>query len=287
MIESNPFAVLSENLSLDPGVMQAYVVLMVFLVIGGTLLDVVHKKSAKYFFEKGQSLKKIAKRDVGGGEKLGIAVSTLTGEILTSSEFQNRDRRISHLFTMYGFIFFVVTTAMLIFSLPVAEGEGSGVTPVLWHLGALSMCIGGYWFWFKIRVDVRSEGNAWHNVHQSDLFIVSLLLMATFALIWSVLQAAVGATSVLTVIAFVVFIAASTTLFSTILWSKFAHMFFKPAAAFQKKVAVADGSRDKLPEIPELSSAECKERYPDIPEYMGHNPPNMGLGIKREAPTHY
>jgi hypothetical protein len=267
--------------------MQAYVILMFLLVIGGTLLDVVHKKSARYFFEKGQSLKKIAKRDVGGGEKLGIAVSTLTGEILTSSEFQNRDRRVSHLFTMYGFIFFVVTTAMLIFGLPVAEGEGSGVAPVLWHLGALSMCIGGYWFWFKIRVDERSEGNAWHNVHQSDLFIVSLLLMATFALIWSVLQATAGATSVLTIIAFVVFIAASTTLFSTILWSKFAHMFFKPAAAFQKKVAVADGSRDKLPEIPDLSSAECKQRYPDIPEYMGDNPPNMGLGIKREAPSHY
>jgi len=124
-------------------------------------------------------------------------------------------------------------------------------------------------------------------VHQSDLFIVSLLLMATFALIWSALQAFVGATSVLTIIAFVVFIAASTTLFSTVLWSKFAHMFFKPAAAFQKKVADADGSRDKLPEIPELSSAECKARYPDIPEYMGANPPNMGLGIKREAPAHF
>jgi hypothetical protein len=288
MIESNPFAVLSESFSLDPGVMQAYVILMVLLVIGGTLLDVVHKKSAKYFFEKGQSLKKIAKRDVGGGEKLGIAVNTLANEVLTSSEFQNRDRRISHLFTMYGFIFFVVASAVLIFSLPGAEGEGlGGVVPVLWHLGALSVCIGGYWFWFKIRADVRSDGNAWHDVHQSDLFIVSLLLMATFALIWSFMQATVGATSMLTIIAFIVFIAASTTLFSTILWSKFAHMFFKPAAAFQKKVAVADGSRDKLPEIPELSSAECKERYPDIPEYMGANPPNMGLGIKREAPTHY
>ena len=287
MIESNPFAVLSENLSLDPGVMQAYVVLMVLLVVGGTLLDVVHKKSAKYFFEKGQSLKKIAKREVGGGEKLGIALSTLTSEVLTSSEFANPDRRISHLFTMYGFLFFVVTTAILIFGLPVAEGEGSGLVPLLWHLGALSMCIGGYWFWLKIRADVRSEGNDWYNVHQSDLFVVSLLLMATFALIWSFLQAAAGATSVLAIVAFVVFIAASTTLFSTVLWSKFAHMFFTPAAAFQKKVAVADGSLDKLPEIPELSSAECKERYPDIPEYMGANPPNMGLGIKREAPTHY
>ena len=287
MMESNPFAILSESLGLAPSVMQAYIILMVLLVIGGTLLDVVHKKSAAYFSEKGQSLKKLAKREVGGGEKLGIALSTLTNEVLTSGEFENPERRISHLFTMYGFIVFVVTTAVLIFSLPVAQGEGSGLLPALWHLGALSLCFGGYWFWLKIRVDVRSDGNAWYNVHQSDLFIVSLLLMATFALIWSALQAFVGATSVLTIIAFVVFIAASTTLFSTVLWSKFAHMFFKPAAAFQKKVAVADGSRDKLPEIPELSSAECKARYPDIPEYMGANPPNMGLGIKREAPAHY
>jgi len=287
MFASNPFAIVSEGLSLEPGVMQAYVVLMVLLVIGGTLLDVMHKKSAQYFFEKGQSLKKIARREVGGGEKLGIALSTVANEVLTSSEFKNRDRRISHLFTMYGFIFFVITTAMMIFALPVAEGAGGGLTSLLWHLGALSICVGGYWFWLKIRVDVRSEGNEWHNVHQSDLFIVSLLVMATSALIWSFLQAAAGATSVLSVIAFAVFIAAATTLFSTILWSKFAHMFFKPAAAFQKKVAVADGSRDKLPEIPDLASAECKERYPDIPEYMGANPPNMGLGIKREAPANY
>lgn len=287
MIESNPFAIVSESLGLAPSVMQAYIILMVLLVIGGTLLDVVHKKSAKFFFEKGQSLKKIAKREVGAGEKLGIALSTLANEVLTSGEFENPQRRISHLFTMYGFIVFVVTTAMLIFSLPVAQGQGSGLVPALWHLGALSLCFGGYWFWLKIRVDVRSEGNVWYNVHQSDLFIVSLLLMATFALIWSVLQAVAGPTSVWTIIAFVVFIGASTTLFSTVLWSKFAHMFFKPAAAFQKKVAVADGSRDKLPEIPELSSAECKARYPDIPEYMGANPPNMGLGMKREAPAHY
>ncbi len=287
MITSNPFAVLSANAPLEPGAMQAYVILMVLLVIGGTLLDVMHKKSAQYFFEKGQALKKIAKREVTSGEKLGLAVSTFTNEVLASSEFENRDRRISHLFTMYGFVFFVVTTALMIFGLPVAEGSGGGLTGLLWHLGAASICIGGYWFWFKIRVDVRAEGNEWHNVHQSDLFIVSLLLMATFALIWSFLQATTGATSLLSIVAFVIFIAASTTLFSTILWSKFAHMFFKPAAAFQKKVAVADGSRDKLPEIPDLSSAECKERYPDIPEYMGDNPPNMGLGIKREAPTHF
>jgi len=259
--------------------MQAYVVLMVLLVIGGTLLDVMHKKSAKYFFEKGQTLKKLAKREVGGTEKISIALSTLLHEVLASGEFENPDRRKSHLMLMYGFIVFVVTTALLIFSLP---AKGASFLPLLWHLGALSICTGGYWFWFKIRVDVRSEGHQWHDVHLSDLFIVSLLLMATFALVWSLFEG-----TVLGWLAFAIFIAAATTLFSTVLWSKFAHMFFKPAAAFQKRVAKADGSLDKLPELPELTDPSVKERYPDIPTYMGDNPPYMGLGIKREAPNHY
>jgi hypothetical protein len=283
MITSNPFA----GLPLEPGVMQAYVVLMVLLVIGGTLLDVMHKKSAKYFFEKGQSLKKLAKREVSGGEKMSLAVNTLTNEVLASSEFENPDRRYAHLLTMYGFVVFVITTAVMIFGLPAAEGESFMVSALLWHAGAVSLLVGASWFWFKIRADVRSEGHEWHDVHQSDLFVVSLMLMAGFGLIWSLLQAITGVTSVLSMIAFVAFIVASTTLFSTVLWSKFAHMFFKPAAAYAKKISVADGSRDKLPEIPDLASAECKERYPDIPEYMGDNPPNMGLGIKREAPNHY
>ena len=283
MITSNPFAELSALIPAD--IMQVYVILMVLLVIGGTLLDVIHKKSAKYFFENAEKAKKAATREVGAGEKIGLAVSTVANEVLTSGEFDNPQRRISHLFTMYGFIIFVVTTAVMIFGLPAAEGEGSTLMPLLWHLGALMVCIGGYWFWFKIRVDVRSEGNQWYNVHQSDMFIVSLLLTTTFALIWSVLQAAGG--GVLAGIALFVFIAATTFLFSTILWSKFAHMFFKPAAAYQKKITKADGSRENLPDDYELSDPAVQAKFPDIPEYMGDNPPNMGPGIKREAPQHY
>jgi hypothetical protein len=273
---ANPFAELSALI--PPGVMQTYVVLMILLVIGGTLLDVMHKKSAKYFFEKGQTLKKLAKRDVNSAEKMSIAISTVANEVLASGEFDNPERRKSHLLMMYGFVIFVVTTALQIFSLPAAEGESSVFLSLLWHLGALMVCIGGYWFWFKIRVDVRAEGHEWYDVHLSDLFIVSLLLTTTFALVWSVLNLT---------IALVIFIAAATTLFSSVFWSKFAHMFYKPAAAFQKKVAKADGSMDKLPEMPELTDPVVKQRYPDIPEYMGDNPPYMGLGIKREAPTHY
>ncbi|MCW8846506.1 MAG: adenylyl-sulfate reductase, partial [Gammaproteobacteria bacterium] len=80
---------------------------------------------------------------------------------------------------------------------------------------------------------------------------------------------------------------AATVLFGTVLWSKFAHMFFKPAAAFNKRMTKADGSNENLPEVPDLTDPAVQERYPDIPEYLGKNPPNMGLGIKREAPSHY
>jgi len=283
MITSNPFAELSALIS--PAIMQSYVALMVLLVIGGTLLDVIHKKSAKYFFENAQKAKKAAKREVGAGEKVGLAISTVANEVLTSGEFDNPQRRISHLFTMYGFVIFVVTTAIMIFSLPAADSEAPTLVPLLWHLGALMICIGGYWFWFKIRVDVSAEGHRWYEVSRADIFIVSLIVMATFALIWSLLQSAGG--NVAASVALVLFIAASTTLFSTVLWSKFAHMFFKPAAAYQKKITKADGSRENLPDDYELTDPAVQAKFPDIPEYMGENPPYMGLGIKREAPHHY
>ncbi|HSM39591.1 MAG TPA: hypothetical protein VK862_02490, partial [Afifellaceae bacterium] len=138
--------------------------------------------------------------------------------------------------------------------------------------------VGGYWFWFFIRVDVSAEGHPWYRVMRADLFILSLLATTTFALLWSVFAATFF---------FVLFIAAATVLFGTVLWSKFAHMFFKPAAAFHKRVTKADGSRENLPEIPDLTDPAVHARYPDIPKYLGQNPPNMGLGIKREAPSHY
>ena len=278
MIDTNPFSELSAFIS--PATMKTYVVLMILLVIGGTILDMIHKKSAKYFFENSKKAQKNAKRTVSGGEKASLAVETLVSEVLTSSEFCNQQRRISHLFTMYGFIIFVVSTAALIFGYPTEAS--AGVWPVLWHLGALMLCIGGYWFWFVIRVDVSAEGNPWFHVSRADIFILSLLATATFGLIWSFTQG-----SGLGWLFFVLFIGASTTLFGTVLWSKFAHMFFKPAAAFQKKVTKADGSQENLPDLGELSDPELQARYPDIPEYMGTNPPNMGLGIKREAPHHF
>ena len=43
------------------------------------------------------------------------------------------------------------------------------------------------------------------------------------------------------------YLIASTVLFAGIPWSKFSHMFFKPAAAFESRVADAIGSWNNLP----------------------------------------
>ena len=165
---------------------------------------------------------------------------------------------------MYGFILFAATTAIMIFAYTTAATPS--YLPMLWHIGALMLCVGGYWFWFFIRVDVTAEGNPWYRVMRADLFVLSLLATATFALIWSALQAA-GVTGWSTLF-FGLFILASTVLFGGVLWSKFAHMFFKPAAAFQKRIAKADGSRDRLPEPADL-------------------PEKFGPGIKRLLPRNY
>jgi hypothetical protein len=44
------------------------------------------------------------------------------------------------------------------------------------------------------------------------------------------------------------YLMATTVLFGSVPWSKFSHMFFKPAAALQKRVENANGSRSNLPE---------------------------------------
>lgn len=283
MFTSNPFSELSAFIS--PTVMQGYIILMVLLVVGGTILDMMHKKSAQYFFENAKKAKKSAKRSVGTGEKASIAIKVLANEVLTSGEFCNVKRRLSHLLTMYGFVIFVATTAIMIFGYATPETPTPAILPQLWHIGALMLAVGGYWFWFFIRVDVSAEGLRWYRFERADLFIVSLLTTSTFALLWSYTQS--NGIAGWTMLFFVLFIASSTTLFGSVLWSKFAHMFFKPAAAFQKRVTRADESRENLPKEYDLTDPEVQKLFPDIPEYMGKKPEYMGHGIRRESANHY
>ena len=85
MFISNPFAGLSA--SIPPAVMQTYVVVMIVLVVAGTLIDVVHKGSAKYFFANWRKSKSKGPKQLGGGELASIAIQTVAVDVLTSGEF--------------------------------------------------------------------------------------------------------------------------------------------------------------------------------------------------------
>jgi hypothetical protein len=275
MFAQNPFAAL--NGALPPNAMQIYVALMVLAVIAGTLLDMAHKGSATYFFAKSRKTRGQGKPvDMGA-----IAVKTAMVDVLASGEFCNPRRRLAHLLTMYGFILYLVTTAVMVFAYPTAATPTPALVPLLWWLGALMAMAGGYWFWFFIRVDVAAEGSSPWRVMRADLFILSLLASVTLALLWAWLQVR-GSTA--SWVLFALYIIATTVLFGGVYWSKFAHMFFKPAAAFEKRVSEANGTNANLPTQTRDDPAQ-RERH--SMELLRNAPMDMGLGIKREAPRHY
>lgn len=242
MFTTNPFAELSASLS--PIAIQTYVAVMIFLVVAGTLFDIVHKGSAKYFFDNWRNARNRGRQQVGSGTMVSLAVQTAVVEVLTSGEFCTVRRRLAHLLTMYGFLLYAVTTAIMVFGYLTSATPTPTVLPLVWCIGALMVCAGGYGFWFFIRVDVAAEGNSPFRVMRADLFILSLLASVSFGLIWAYLQVTdIAGSSVLLGL----YVIATTVLFGSIPWSKFSHMFYKPAAAFQKRVENANGSRSNLP----------------------------------------
>ena len=242
MFTSNPFAELSA--SIPPAFIQTYIVIMILLVAGGTLFDIFHKKSAKYFFNNWRKTKNNGTRQVGGGELVSLTVRTAVVEGLMSGEFCNARRRIAHLLIMYGFLAYVITTVIMVFWYSTPATLTPAILPLLWYIGGLLVCVGGYGFWFFIRVDVVAEGNSPFRVIRADLFILSLLASVTLGLIWGCMQATGHSW---TNLLFGLYLIATTVLFGSIPWSKFSHMFYKPAAALQKRITEADGSRSNLP----------------------------------------
>ncbi len=271
MLTNNPFAELAS--SIPPGVMKWFILLMILCVIGGTIFDVVHKKSAKYFFATAKKSAEEATQPMTD-TKASLAIKTIASDVLTSSEFCNPHRRIAHLLGMYGFVFFVISTLVLVIGM-----SDGGFWGFIWHISAWMVCVGGYWFWFFIRVDVSAEGNSPFRIVRADMFILSLLGMATFGLLWSFTQG-----SAFGWLCFGLFLLSTVLLFGGVPWSKFAHMFFKPAAAFQKKVAMANGSAMNLPTI---SRDDPEQQKRHSMELLVDAPMDMGLGIKREAPRHH
>ena len=264
MITNNPFATLSE---IVPAIaMQGFVIAMAALTLIGVIVDIIHKKNVKYFFDNAKKAKKNAQVELTTGKRTAVILKTVAHDIATTSELGWGKRRLAHVLGMYGTILFWISSAVLVFCYTGVGKSNSETWSMLWHVGAILTCLGGYWFWFFLRVDVSAEAHPWYRIIKADLFVLALLACATFGLAWSYTQ--FNNQMGLSYLFLTLFVASNLILFGGVYWSKFAHMFYKPGAAIQKNLAEADGSRDNLP-----PPADAPEQF--------------GLGIKREEPKHY
>ena len=266
MISTNPFFILSQ--SVPAILMQSFVILMGILILVGTVMDIIHKKNVKYFFQNAKKAKLSAKKELTTSERISVISKTIASDIATTSELGAGKRRLAHVMGMYGTILFWVGSVVMIFFYTTPNSVTPAFWPIIWHVGAALTVLGGGWFWFFLRVDVYSEAQPWYRIIQADLFVLALIASSLFGLIWSYLQSLDLNDRWDDKVFLVLFIVSNLVLFGGIYWSKFAHMFYKPGAAIQKNLAEADGSRDNLP-----PPADAPEQF--------------GLGIKREEPKHY
>ena len=237
MFTTNPFTPLTAFVS--PESMQGYIVLMVLAVVIGTAFDLLHDKKLTFFLQDRQRAKAAAKQPLSGADLASIAARTLAHDIATFGEFCNQHRRISHVLMAYGFVLYLITTIVMVFVYP-TDPHPPLVLPILWNLGVLMTLVGGYWFFFFLRVNVVHDGHPPWRLVRADLFIVTLLASLTFALIFEWVAMADNAAATRACAGLYIFF--TTLLFVSVPWSKFAHMFYKPVVAFQKRVEEADGS---------------------------------------------
>ena len=266
MFVTNPFFILAETIS--PIILQSFVIVMVSLVIIGTLVDIIHKKNVKYFFNNAKKAKLSATRKLSVSERTNVIIKTVVNDIATTAELGAGKRRVAHILGMYGTILFWVASVVMIFCYTSNDSVTPTVWPIIWHVGAIMTCLGGYWFWLFLRVDVLAEAYPWYRVIKADLFVLALLACATFGLAWSYTQSLNLGDRWDDKVFLILYIVSNLILFGGVYWSKFAHMLYKPGAAIQKNLAEADGSRDNLP-----PPADAPKQY--------------GLGIDREKAKHY
>ena len=83
MLSNNPFQILAETVPVI--FMQGFVFLMGILVIVGTLLDIIHKKNVKYFFENAKKAKLSASKTLTATERISVISKTVVSCLLYTS----------------------------------------------------------------------------------------------------------------------------------------------------------------------------------------------------------
>ena len=175
MFSTNPFSIIAEIVS--PLAMQGFIIAMIVLIAGGTIIQMISHRNLTYFFNNAKKAKLSATKELGMGEKVSIVAKTTVYDIGTTSELGFGKRRLAHVLGMYGTILFWVASAVLIFFYT-GTSKPSSTWSMLWHAGAILTCLGGYWFWFFLRVDVSAEAHPWYRIIKADLFVLALLALS-------------------------------------------------------------------------------------------------------------
>ncbi len=143
MLQTNPFSILAETVT--PFAMQGFIIAMILLIALGTIVQMIHHKNLTYFFNNAKKAKLSATKKLGIGEKTSIIAKTAVVDIGTTSELGFGKRRLAHVLGMYGTILFWISSAVLVFCYTGASKANSETWSMLWHVGAILTCVGGYW----------------------------------------------------------------------------------------------------------------------------------------------
>jgi hypothetical protein len=239
MFTTNPYTALTPFIS--PAFLQGYIILMALAVAIGTGFDLLRDKKVNFFTRYRKRAKAAAKQQLSAADLAAIAARTLVSDIATFGEFCKVQRRISHVLMFYGFVLYLISTIMMVF-VYTADAHTPSCLPILWNIGVVMNLVGGYWFFLFLRVNVVHDGQPPWRLVRADLFIVTLLSSVTFALLLELVERVQNAAATKAFAGIYIFF--TTLLFVSVPWSKFAHMFYKPVMAFQRRVEEADGSSD-------------------------------------------
>ena len=135
MFSTNPFSVLAETVS--PLAMQGFIIAMIVLIAGGTIIQMISHRNLTYFFNNAKKAKLNATKELGMGEKVSIVAKTTVYDIGTTSELGFGKRRLAHVLGMYGTILFWVASAALVFFYTGSNKPSSNTWSIIWHVGAV------------------------------------------------------------------------------------------------------------------------------------------------------
>ena len=166
MLNNNPFYLLTDSVS--PLVMQYFIIAMILLIAVGTIIQMIHHKNLTYFLNNAKKAKLSATKELSIGEKTSIIAKTTVVDIGTTSELGFGKRRLAHVLGMYGTILFWISSAVLVFCYTGANKVNSETWSMLWHLGAVLTCLGGYWFWIFVRVDVSAGAHRRYRIIKAN-----------------------------------------------------------------------------------------------------------------------